>query len=541
MTAAPDTTVDGPQGRWTALAARPLVRAGAVVLFLVMVMVVRRLVDPRGFFFLEDDAWYYHRIALNIARHGFSSFDGLVATNGYHPLWQMVMAGAVFLFDVGVRGVILLQLVLVAAAVWIFLACLRRIGPLHVALVALYMPMRIQGILAHGMEVDLVFLAAATWFVAMARHADGRDGGSVHWLGATVAFCFLARIEAIVFVAPGALLLVRSNRARAVLLAEIVAVVGLYGAINMALFGLPMPISGAVKSLGGLQWNAALAEQLFPFGVSAKKIFQAPHVGRQFPPYLVAAALFLAFARRDRLLGAMTASIGLGLAVYWTKLFFFSSWQVWPWYDFPAILTLFLLVVTVDRVAARLQAAPGSVARYARLGEIVLAAGLVGFVGATARNGAWRTGPGLDTDFERMNAFAAEEVMRRLGPVPIAMGDRAGSFAAVHRGPVVQLEGLVSDKAHLAALRPDADMEARLCGLGVRHVISYQRDLGDYRELDIPVIRPELSGYRSSTYRARKENEVFALKRPDIFDNSETRDRDPVVYLWALDCDRAAR
>lgn len=42
---------------------------------------------------LPDDAFYYFEIARNVA-HGFgSTFDGIHATNGYHPLWLLVLIG----------------------------------------------------------------------------------------------------------------------------------------------------------------------------------------------------------------------------------------------------------------------------------------------------------------------------------------------------------------------------------------------------------------------------------------------------------------
>src|SRR5215471_8678314 len=39
----------------------------------------------------EDDFFYYLKIAQNLARGAGSTFNGVVATNGYHPLWMMVL------------------------------------------------------------------------------------------------------------------------------------------------------------------------------------------------------------------------------------------------------------------------------------------------------------------------------------------------------------------------------------------------------------------------------------------------------------------
>src|ERR1035437_4085432 len=50
--------------------------------------------------FPQDDFYYYYLTAKNVALHGFSSFDGIVPTNGYHPLWLWVLSAIAFV----VRG-----------------------------------------------------------------------------------------------------------------------------------------------------------------------------------------------------------------------------------------------------------------------------------------------------------------------------------------------------------------------------------------------------------------------------------------------------
>src|SRR5579883_1358590 len=42
--------------------------------------------------FFEDDFFYYLQIARNFAEHGRSTFDGVTPTNGYHPLWMIVLS-----------------------------------------------------------------------------------------------------------------------------------------------------------------------------------------------------------------------------------------------------------------------------------------------------------------------------------------------------------------------------------------------------------------------------------------------------------------
>ena len=49
--------------------------------------------DPYAFpnhWFVRDDAYYYFKVAQNVAEGNGSTFDGINITNGYHPLWMLV-------------------------------------------------------------------------------------------------------------------------------------------------------------------------------------------------------------------------------------------------------------------------------------------------------------------------------------------------------------------------------------------------------------------------------------------------------------------
>ena len=46
----------------------------------------------RGISLFIDDAFYYLLIARNFAESGLPTFDGIHATNGFHPLWMLMLA-----------------------------------------------------------------------------------------------------------------------------------------------------------------------------------------------------------------------------------------------------------------------------------------------------------------------------------------------------------------------------------------------------------------------------------------------------------------
>ena len=49
--------------------------------------------------FAQDDAYYYFRIAQNIALGRGSTWDGIHSTNGYHPLWLLMLIPLYFILS----------------------------------------------------------------------------------------------------------------------------------------------------------------------------------------------------------------------------------------------------------------------------------------------------------------------------------------------------------------------------------------------------------------------------------------------------------
>lgn len=63
---------------------------------------------------LPDDAFYYFQIARHIAGGEGSTFDGMNLTNGYHPLWMVILIPLFSLFSVGgTNDVLPIQIALV--------------------------------------------------------------------------------------------------------------------------------------------------------------------------------------------------------------------------------------------------------------------------------------------------------------------------------------------------------------------------------------------------------------------------------------------
>jgi len=64
-----------------------------LVVAILSVHLIAAQADPYAFpnnWFVRDDAYYYFKVAQNIAEGHGSTFDGINITNGYHPLWMLI-------------------------------------------------------------------------------------------------------------------------------------------------------------------------------------------------------------------------------------------------------------------------------------------------------------------------------------------------------------------------------------------------------------------------------------------------------------------
>ena len=75
--------------------------------------------------FFQDDFYYYIVVANNFWNYGFLTFDGLVETSGFQPLWQYCVVVLSYFLDksIIVEGVLVLNL----AMVLLFIGQLRKL------------------------------------------------------------------------------------------------------------------------------------------------------------------------------------------------------------------------------------------------------------------------------------------------------------------------------------------------------------------------------------------------------------------------------
>ncbi|WP_436492678.1 hypothetical protein [Actinokineospora sp. HUAS TT18] len=406
----------------------------------------------------DDDAFYYFGVAAHIAAGDGSTFSGIDPTNGYHPLWLLLL---VPVFSIAQGHAALVTVTLVSVALFIASArMIDRIGgytgrPVLVTVCSV--PLLVVGTAGpsfwfSGMETGLLLFAllwlAATYLRTEGFTAAGFGAGDARVPGALMALAVLSRLDAVFPMAIlGVLALVSWKRAGlpwlklgAWLAAFPVVVLAGYLAVNQALFGTLVPVSGQAKALGGT--GGLNTDVVGQFLTSPVLFGQSTWLGALAVVVVVGALLARAGGALGRaaVFGAIVLGGGVLTVLYYAVT---TSWQLWPWYFSAAPLAIAL-------------AGPALVSRVKVPARGLVAAAVVLLVVATTSANAVRSARGgvaRSAFIEAGPAVAAKiDALMPYG-LPMAMGDRAGSVGFhVHR-PLVHLEGLVNSAEYLDALR----------------------------------------------------------------------------------------
>ncbi len=210
-----------------------------------------------------DDCYFYLTIAVNIVTGGHSTVDGVTLTNGYQPLWQLILVVLAWL--VGTNGVTLLRATCVLVSVVALLPLLSALRSRHdakgIALACAGTGVAVIIVIGRiafqeGLETVLMLPVLIPMMLLI---EGGRGALDDLKLSALLAFAFLARLDAlsafagVLFVSCLPLLSGRQPDWRAVLrrCAIVVPVVVIYAVLNQYLYGVPVPVSGLAKAVGG--------------------------------------------------------------------------------------------------------------------------------------------------------------------------------------------------------------------------------------------------------------------------------------------------
>lgn len=428
-------------------------------------------------YFQQDDFFYYLKVARNLAAGHGSTFNGLVSTNGYHPLWLLTLA-AVCRFVPTDHGL----MIFLALSIWfatmasyaLALRLLQRSGatPVLCAPLAAFVAVFCMHLFAECMEVNLTvplmlallaMLQAEGWWSAPRRKGFLRSFA----VGLVAAAMVLSRLDTAIFLALLACGLATQpelrRRARSAQIAGValgLTPVPVYLIVNKIFFHLWMPISGMAKELKldhgftAQIWKHLdlTGSQIVNIAGIVMTIALLPWLWRKLSPF-------------ER---AIAPAVLLFPFLYFVLLSWLSDWKVWGWYFYglrPALCIAILVLLHSRRIQSTLTWTPALV--LLTLATLFRIARL-----------QWdQQAPTMADAAVDLQHFSASH------PGVYAMGDRSGTVAYLLPFPVVQTEGLMMDSAFLEDIRQQVPVRQALAPFGVRYYVatSFAPYTGCYR------------------------------------------------------------
>lgn len=200
----------------------------AVVALLVNIYIA---LQPQAYllqWFSNDDAFYYFKVAQNVAAGLGSTFDGVNLSNGYHPLWMLVLVPVYWIAGdnnvLGLRLIVILSgLISAASAFFLYKLICAHLGRLLSFLLAslwVLSPVFYSTTIKGGMETALTVL----FFLILLSMVDSNAADTLPPreefrrllpAGAIAALLFLSRLDNVFFVGIiGILFVVQSKQVR---------------------------------------------------------------------------------------------------------------------------------------------------------------------------------------------------------------------------------------------------------------------------------------------------------------------------------------
>lgn len=409
---------------------------------------------------MVDDGYYYLEIARNFSIGNGPSFDSINLTNGFHPLWQIIIV-PVFLFIKNLEAAavfvtVLQSLFFVSSGYVLYRLLLETTGKVSLSLFgsAAYVFnfwLWSKGAVS-GMETGLLLFCFSMTLLMFVRLLTGR--GSTRALWFFTVLMVAARLDSLALAAGIFLVLLIRKRYRELLCTALPVAVylALYTTVNRVFFGGFFPVSGYIKSASGMEnlgrFLSSGDPQLFRHAIS--NLTSLATLGGRIPGVVSAfavvffAVLVFVFVRK---MVSPVRELVLAFGVYLILIFGYYSvmyesiLDIYTYYWLPAVFLLFLftfLLLAGIRVRWKLTVLSSFVVIVLLLFNIVYAADRLGGFAFVIPDPARPSHNAVDY----LNA-ALEE------------GEIAASWDAGYVGyycdyPVVNLDGLVNSYEYRA-------------------------------------------------------------------------------------------
>jgi hypothetical protein len=487
----------------------------------------------------EDDAYYYFKIARNVAQQGQLTFDGQSITNGFHPLWLLVLVPFFIIWHdpiLVLRAIGTFSIILAGWAGFLSLHYTRRFSLSAYCLAAALTLVCIISFGTGGMETTLLLplLISSTMLLEQTRpwRPESNDNKALV-LGAFLSFVQLARLDAVLFNIIALTFAALKNgvsvfhNRKLFRLGLFPFVTGsLYLATNYAIWGHFVSTAGMVKTMRGDQQvvnTRFLAQVLMPdnpLDVIMWIVFAAMlalSVG-----YLAVMLLSRSGNRGTHLDDSeyVPMIVAIFFVVFAGYQLFGTTWVLWRWYAYPVLLTsVFVAPYLFDRIERHLKSYPTLRLPLSASSGVLVACVLVWTFTLSIKWGYWAGS--IETSFQYDNYLVAQSLNQQFQHHDtLAMGDRAGSLAYFYTGNVLQLEGLVGDYGLITAIRTNK-LANYMSRFGVHYVASYSAPPAGYSQWTLFTPLPLLS---SGPYA-----EILLCKTSEI---QQFEARSGTLHIW---------
>lgn len=402
--------------------------------------------------FFADDSFFYLQVGRNLALGHGSTFNGLMPTNGYHPLWMLLCAAVYSVFPDRIIGLHLIAGLIAALNILVLVVAARLLGRLRApAWVAWTILVPFLFGLQLGTESSLSAAVLAGMLLALYNFLERPDwptGIAFHLLAAVAV---LSRLDSIFVVACLWIAILawslgerkqgdsRAVRIQLGLIPVYAILWGAYLASNLIWFHILMPISGLLKSHNA---NDHLLGQ------------NLPHTAMLSFAICAISLLILWRKRGDRWFWFVELPFFAGIVIHAAYITLrMTSETRWTWYYVSWAL---LAALTASRVAAclfglvawqntrRSRISIGTVLRAIGVVLAVLLSGLLWY-----RMG-WKHSRQQMADNIRIPAM--QQVLQKDGVQRVLAYDQPGGMAYFTPISVVPLDGLMADRAFQSEL-----------------------------------------------------------------------------------------
>jgi hypothetical protein len=422
--------------------------------------------------FFEDDYFYYAAVADNLVRLGQFTYDGVTPTNGFHPLWQMVLTLVRLICGrFGPAYYVGLTMIFVAAMIVTYelgVKFARLLGlPQGVAeVVSAMYAVGTARLMIMGMEA-VIAVPLLLWLFLAAGSPEQVTTRRATKLGMIASLAILARLDVTIAVGLlifGFVVFARPRPPEAVRLMTAFGAGGmllpLYLAVNIWKFDTILPVSAMAKQLysgiGLNYWYARAAA----FGT-----VYGPTVGILLT---LGAIAFMLIVRQSRSVCPPMRFVGataLSFAFIIWGLNALSGWIFFGWYSYP-------IVTASIAAAAFIWEKWGWIIVARRRIAFSLAFVTLGFPVVIATNYFSQHGPNWSVSDNSLLA-ASYDISARMHDRQgvYAMGAIAGVVAYVMDHPIVQLEGIMADRRMVDHVKKESPLEDVLREYNVDYLI----------------------------------------------------------------------